>query len=138
MESVDQINPKHYAQFGDYSPLHVIEKWDLNFRTGNAVKYIARAGHKDPSKHVEDLKKAKFYLEREIHLLDPSEPDPTERNKRLYSKQKQLDIGRCPAMACDEVVTKINNWIDSVGRWHVLCKPCGHNFPAEGFTLTYG
>lgn len=104
MESVDQINPKHYAQFGDYSPLHVIEKWDLNFRTGNAVKYIARAGHKDPSKHVEDLKKAKFYLEREIHLLDPSEPDPTDRNEQLYPK-RDVPIGRCGA--CERPVLEV-------------------------------
>ena len=38
----------------------------LNFCRGNAIKYIVRAGLKDPSKEVEDLEKAMFYLRREI------------------------------------------------------------------------
>lgn len=44
----------------------VINKFDLNFNLGNVLKYIIRAGKKDPSKHVEDLEKAKKYIEFEI------------------------------------------------------------------------
>ena len=40
-----------------------------NYHRGNAVKYIARAGRKDPAKEVEDLRKARFYLDREIERL---------------------------------------------------------------------
>jgi len=40
--------------------------WNLNFNLGNAVKYISRAGKKDPEKYVEDLKKARFYIDYEI------------------------------------------------------------------------
>ena len=39
---------------------------ELNFSLGNVVKYISRAGIKDPNRRIEDLKKAKWYLEREI------------------------------------------------------------------------
>lgn len=60
----DIVNsPKHYTQ-GKYEVIDVIEDWDLNFRLANAVKYIAR--HKHKGKPLEDLKKAAWYLQREI------------------------------------------------------------------------
>ena len=59
--------PSHYTQFG----AEVIEiAGYLNFSRGNAVKYIARAGSKDPDKELEDLRKAKWYLEWEIRRLE--------------------------------------------------------------------
>jgi hypothetical protein len=65
----DPINfPKHY-NFSNLEPIDVIEAWELNFHKGNAVKYVARAGKKDPSKEIEDLKKAIWYLEREVKRL---------------------------------------------------------------------
>ena len=60
-------NPQHYG--GDANPyeaIKVIEAWNLGFHLGNVVKYIARAGKKDPDKELEDLKKARWYLDREI------------------------------------------------------------------------
>jgi hypothetical protein len=68
MSEVDDslIRPKHYTSLKP-EPIEVIEAWELGFCLGNAVKYIARAGKKgDP---VEDLKKAAWYLEREIDKL---------------------------------------------------------------------
>lgn len=66
---LDNINhPKHYT-FGKLEVIAVIEDWRLNFNLGNVVKYIARAPHKE--KYLEDLKKAKWYLEREIWLNTP-------------------------------------------------------------------
>lgn len=62
----DSVNhPSHYTQ-GKYEVISVIEDWGLNFHLGNSVKYIARAGKKDPQKTIEDLKKAVWYIEREI------------------------------------------------------------------------
>lgn len=72
----DPVNPRHYADLGEYSALHVLERWGLDFHTGNALKYIQRAGNKASEPEVRDLKKAVWYLQRKIHLLDPSEPDP--------------------------------------------------------------
>ena len=60
-------NPQHYG--GDANPyeaIKVIEAWALGFHLGNVVKYIARAGKKDPARELEDLKKARWYLDREI------------------------------------------------------------------------
>jgi len=61
-------HPAHYAASG-VEPITAIEAWGLGFCLGNTVKYIARAGRKDPTKLVEDLKKARWYLDREIERL---------------------------------------------------------------------
>lgn len=62
----DPINhPDHYTS-GGVEAIDVIEAWGLGFCLGNALKYIARAGRKDPTKRLEDLQKARWYLEREI------------------------------------------------------------------------
>lgn len=63
-------NPSHYAEGRKYEPIHVIRDWNLNFSLGNAVKYISRAGRKDPTKTIEDLKKAIFYIQNEISALE--------------------------------------------------------------------
>lgn len=62
-------HPPHYTA-GGIEVIDAIEAWDLGFRLGNAVKYIARAGKKDPAKTIEDLKKARWYLDREIAKLE--------------------------------------------------------------------
>jgi hypothetical protein len=62
----DVINkPKHY-NFATIEPIDVIEDWQLDFRLANALKYISRAGKKDPSKTKEDLQKAVWYINRYI------------------------------------------------------------------------
>jgi hypothetical protein len=58
-------HPPHYGGPNNvYEAIKVIEAWGLGFRLGNTVKYIARAEHKGST--VEDLKKARWYLDREI------------------------------------------------------------------------
>lgn len=66
----DPVNhPSHYTQ-GKIECIDFITDKKLNFCRGNAVKYIVRAGLKDPSKEIEDLKKAVFYINREIQDLE--------------------------------------------------------------------
>ena len=66
----DPVNhPSHYTA-GRFETIEVIEDWGLDFCLGNAVKYISRAGKKDPSKEIEDLKKAVWYIERRIKQLE--------------------------------------------------------------------
>ena len=61
----EQVNhPSHYQ--GNIEVIDFIEDKDLGFNLGNVVKYVARAGKKDPSKYFEDLKKAQWYLDREL------------------------------------------------------------------------
>lgn len=59
-----------------YSPVHYqrgkIQVWDfisdqnLDFLTGNVVKYVCRAGLKDYESELDDLLKAKAYIEKKI------------------------------------------------------------------------
>ena len=62
-------NPSYYNR-GKIEVWEFIEDQGLDYHTGNAVKYIARAGFKDPSKEVEDLQKAVAFLERKIKVLN--------------------------------------------------------------------
>lgn len=65
----DPVNhPSHYTS-GKIEVIDFIEDKGLGFHLGNAVKYIARAGKKDPSKTAEDLEKAVWYINREIGRL---------------------------------------------------------------------
>lgn len=57
-------HPEHYTRFNGIEVIQLTEH--LNFCRGNAVKYIARAGAKDPAKEIEDLEKAVWYIQREI------------------------------------------------------------------------
>nr|DAY05230.1 MAG TPA: nucelotide kinase [Caudoviricetes sp.] len=62
----EKVNhPSHYNA-GRIEVIDFIEDQNMNFNLGNAVKYISRAGKKDPKKFREDLEKAIWYLNREL------------------------------------------------------------------------
>lgn len=68
----DNVNhPSHYTS-GQIEVIDFIEDKDLGFHLGNAVKYISRAGRKNPDKTIEDLRKAAWYLNRQIERLEMS------------------------------------------------------------------
>lgn len=68
LENNDPVShPSHYTRFKGIEVIQLTEQ--LNFCRGNAVKYIARAGAKDDSKEIEDLEKARWYIDREIERL---------------------------------------------------------------------
>lgn len=70
-EEVD--HPAHYGGADNpYEVIKVIEYYRLGFALGNCIKYILRAGRKDSSRQglITDLKKAAFYLNREIQNLE--------------------------------------------------------------------
>jgi len=63
--STDLVNhPPHYKS-GGIETIDFIEAKDLNYRLGNVIKYVSRAGKK-ASDPVQDLEKAAWYLQREI------------------------------------------------------------------------
>lgn len=65
----DAVNhPAHYTD-GKIEVIDFIEDKKLGFCLGNAVKYISRAGKKDPEKEIEDLEKAVWYIQRQIRNL---------------------------------------------------------------------
>ncbi len=62
------LNPYHYTAGRQYEPISVIHDWNLDFCLGNVLKYISRANRKWDT--LEDLKKARFYLDYEIKQLE--------------------------------------------------------------------
>jgi hypothetical protein len=63
-------HPDHYGGADNpYEVIKVIEAWELDFCLGTAVKYIPRAGKKDPDKEIEDLYKSIWYINRRIEQL---------------------------------------------------------------------
>ena len=69
----DPVNhPAHYTT-GKIECIDFITDKKLNFARGNAVKYIVRAGMKDPAKEIEDLQKAVFYINYEIKCLEENQ-----------------------------------------------------------------
>lgn len=75
--SEEQVNhPAHYGgEANPYEAIKVIEAWDLGFCLGNTVKYISRAGKKHSDCSKQDLKKALWYLEREINNMPDDEAE---------------------------------------------------------------
>ena len=67
---IDAVNhPQHYNSHpSGVECIEVVEH--MTFNSGNAMKYLWRAGLKGAdSKHVEDLEKARWYIDREIQRL---------------------------------------------------------------------
>ena len=61
-------NPTHYNSHP--SGVEAIEiTQHMNFCKGNAMKYLWRSGIKDSAKEIEDLRKAIWYIEKEILRL---------------------------------------------------------------------
>ena len=67
VEKMDNVSHPSYYAYGWSNGAEVIDLTEhLSFCAGNVVKYVCRAGRKDPDKYVEDLEKARWYLDREI------------------------------------------------------------------------
>lgn len=74
-KAAEQLHPDHYKA-GKLDVIDFCHHHDVNFCRGNIIKYVTRAGKKksdNPLKEIEDLKKAKVYLDREIKKLEETE-----------------------------------------------------------------
>lgn len=86
-ENHDNVNhPSHYTS-GKIEVIDFIEDQKLPYHLGNVVKYISRAGKKDPTKTVEDLEKARWYLDRYIKLLKGE----TEQTDQFRDGTKKIE-----------------------------------------------
>lgn len=90
---MDSVNhPKHYNS-GKIEVIEAIEDWKLDYHRGNAIKYVARAGKKDPAKDAEDLEKAIWYLRRAIECIKAGKDGraavrPNEMNRPQASAER--------------------------------------------------
>lgn len=96
-------HPAHY-NVGKIEVIDAIEDWGLNFSLGNAVKYIARADHK--GKPIEDLQKARWYIEREIKRRMGDDSDVTlfrfrEEEYQLIREGNDFHVNGCGCAICD-------------------------------------
>lgn len=79
IENIDKLpdmvnHPTHYTD-GGIETIDFIESKKLDYYTGNAVKYISRAGKKDASKEIQDLQKAIWYINRKISKLKQTQDE---------------------------------------------------------------
>ena len=75
----DPVNhPSHYTK-GKIEVADFIADQKLNFDRGNAVKYVCRAGAKDPEKEIQDLEKAIWYINHEIKMLKGESENAAEK-----------------------------------------------------------
>ena len=95
----DEVNhPAHYTAYEGLEVIQLTEQ--MNFNRGNAVKYIARAGLKSYDTEIQDLKKALWYIQREINRM--------EAKLRTAGENAALDALKAKLMAapqpeeCDE------------------------------------
>ena len=90
MKIADNVNhPNHYCEGRRYEPWDVIVDWQLDYLTGSAVKYLSRAGRKDPSKETEDLRKAIAYIEKRIEVLESRKSDDSDDS--IYELDDDID-----------------------------------------------
>lgn len=90
MSTID--HPKHYGGAQDpYEAIKVIEAWGLGFCLGNTLKYISRAGKKDPAKFIEDLEKASWYLAREIQRMRDMQAHAKRLDREPEKFQQELE-----------------------------------------------
>jgi hypothetical protein len=83
---MDMVNhPPHYTS--DPSGVECIDiVRHRNYNIGNAIKYLWRAGLKNEKKHIEDLKKAIFYINDEIKRLEASSVEAKESSESIRSQ----------------------------------------------------
>lgn len=77
-QSDDDPNNPNYYRIGGLQPIEVIRAWKLGFALGNCVKYIQRHQYKNG---LEDLKKARCYLDEAISQIEKEEDVPSEDSK---------------------------------------------------------
>ena len=86
----DEVNhPAHYTAYEGIEVIQLTEQ--MNFNRGNAVKFIARAGLKSYDTEIQDLKKALWYIQREINRM--------EAKLRTEGENEVLDALRQKLMA---------------------------------------
>jgi hypothetical protein len=82
-EDMKELRPDYYGgEENPFEPFKIIEYYNLSFFAGNVLKYLLRAGVKDKSKHVEDLRKALTYLVREIMIVKKKKEKETAVNPK--------------------------------------------------------
>lgn len=128
MTSSNVTHPSHYNS-GKIEVIEFIE--DLGFGPafcrGNAIKYLARAGKKDPSKEIEDLEKAQWYVNREIEQLkakkEGREPvRPNDMNPKTSATRFECKKPECIAQGWERWECWENRHADQKNSLYSRCE----------------
>lgn len=92
MIKMDEHKPYYGGGDNPYEAIKVIVAWGLNFQLGSALKYICRAGKKDSETVLEDLEKAKWYIEYEIRLLRIAVTERAREETRERNLKNAVDL----------------------------------------------
>ena len=84
-------HPSHYTD-GKIEVITYIDDKNFNYCRGNAIKYISRAGKKNPEKEIEDLKKAEWYIHHEIERLQKLKEQKIKDQKLKEQKIKDQKL----------------------------------------------
>jgi hypothetical protein len=124
-------HPSHYAD-GWSNGAEVIDITEhLNFNRGNAVKYIARAGKKNPDTELEDLRKAQWYINREIRRIESGTDDSVTQVIAGFTKKPNV-YGRLSDVPSGVVV------VDKYGdKWYRDELRVFYQSPGDGWQQTY-
>ena len=111
-EAEDVTNPIHYRRL-DPEPIDVIEQWNLGFCEGNAVKYLARAGHKLGADRRDDLAKARWYLDR---AMRPRGAETVEGEAELVLVSQQY---------LEQLLEQLDQERREHKRWEIVARALG-------------
>lgn len=118
----DNVNhPSHYNS-GSIEVIEMIEDQELGYHLGCAVKYIMRAGKKEPdnaAKYVEDLEKAIWYVRRRLEICKAEPRRPNDMNEEV---EEAIGHQRRPVSKTRKVLLK-TTWADQ--------ETCAHYWIAE-------
>lgn len=110
----DKVNhPSHYAWLKNLCGIEVIDiVRHMGFNLGNVVKYVLRAGHKseegysDLDKEIEDLKKAKWYLEDEIKLRSGED---TSDKAQIHALKEEIALNEQTIAELTDTIHSLKN-----------------------------
>lgn len=120
-------HPDHYNQYIGFEVIDVCEQLrgpdgTGNFNRGNAFKYLARAGWKNPENEVEDLKKAIFYLQREVDRIESN--NWLDRDTQASSETNSIGFAKHPV--CPVCKTGLIDAAPVYGKLERACRySCG-------------
>lgn len=111
----DPVNsPSHY-KLGGVEVIDALEAWRLGYHLGNVVKYVARASHK--GNYLQDLKKARWYLEREIERAERGVAPAGDVTLTAPSVGDMKRTGVCPRCKANiEVGVMHYCWVGTCAR----------------------
>ena len=129
-------HPNHYNQ-GEIEVIDFIDDWNLSFYPGNIIKYVARAPYKN--NELEDLKKAKFYLDRLISLKEKKEKEKKmtkEIKIEEWSVVILMNTYSAPELATRKLLGKIYNHPDFINETIVSSSSLKEIDIKNGFAIT--